>query len=118
MGRYASRCKLVMAPKRPHDLNQWEKLMVDIATGVLARIRSEHAASDGDETCEVPAAGTPQPTRSKSRIAPNRTPPWKASASRSGASSRRASSRLQSLRLRLTSDAPPAKKVNHEMAPE
>jgi hypothetical protein len=57
-----------MAPKRPHDLNQWEKLMVDIATGVLARIRSEHAASDGDETCEVPAAGAPQPTRSKSRI--------------------------------------------------
>jgi hypothetical protein len=84
--------RMVMAPKRPHDLNQWEKLMVDIATGVLARIRSEHAASDGDETCEVPAAGAPQPTRSKSRIAPNRTPPWKASASRSGASSRRARS--------------------------
>ena len=29
-----------------------------------------------------------------------------------------ASSRLQSLWLRLTSAAPPAKKVNHEMAPE
>ena len=33
-------------------------------------------------------------------------------------SSNSASSRLQSLRLRLTSAAPPAKKINHEMAPE
>ena len=56
----------------------------------LARIRS--AASDGDETCEIPATGAPQAPRPKDRIAPNRTPPWKAPASCSGASSRRARS--------------------------
>ena len=74
-------------------LHRWETFAKDDAELIgcgLARIRS--AASDGDETCEIPATGAPQAPRPKDRIAPNRTPPWKAPASRSGASSRRARS--------------------------
>ena len=74
-------------------LHRWETFAKDDAELIgcgLARIRS--AASDGDETCEIPATGAPQAPRPKDRIAPNRTPPWKAPASCSGASSRRARS--------------------------